>query len=525
MPTIGKKQLEVSFFPDVTPAQIQTIKDRFSSDSYKIEEKNGSLLISGYSLSDAVMNEVRSHAFIRDAKLLPHWAEKYLLAKKINLGLDLQGGMELVLRANYEKMEKNLGRKFSEKDKKEISVQALDLIHNRIDKFGVSEPSIRLRGTDAIEIQLPGVRDPQAVKKTIGTTGRVEYRLVDEKYSQLAMQWFKENKEPRPKTENEQTYTLDKISDALNLSKDFVVLFYCERDQVGKVVPAYPIVLERKVSLAGSDISQANVGYDEYGRLGVHFTTTSDGATKFATVTGEPNHGKRMAIVIDDKVRSAPMINVTITSGKAIIQGDFSNEEVNMLARIIKEGALPVDLDIVEERTVGPSLGQDSIEAGVKAFVVALVVIMAFMVFYYKSSGLIADACLIFHSLFLLAILSWLGFTLTLPGIAGFILDTGMAVDANVIFNERIKEEMAAGKSFRSAIDAGYERGFWTVFDSNITTIIAAVILSQVGSGPIKGFAITLTIGIICSMFSSIYISRFMFEFVASHKAIKKLSI
>jgi len=285
------------------------------------------------------------------------------------------------------------------------------------------------------------------------------------------------------------------------------------------------MVLEKKVAIAGSDINKAWVGKDEYGGFAVHFTTTAEGASKFAKVTDKPNHGKRLAILIDDKVRSAPSLNVQITSGKAMINGDFTQEEVFTLARIIKEGALPVDLKIIEERTVGPSLGQDSIESGIRAILIGMIGIMVFMLIYYKLAGIIACVGLIINMVFMLALLSWLGFTLTLPGFAGFILTVGMAVDANVIIYERIKEELATGKSVRMSIVYGFEKAFWTIFDANLTTLIAAFILSQFGTGPIKGFAIVLLIGILCSMFSALYVTRFIYEIISLIKKIKKLSI
>ena len=281
----------------------------------------------------------------------------------------------------------------------------------------------------------------------------------------------------------------------------------------------------REVAIAGNDISKAWIGKDEYGGLAVHFTTTADGATKFADVTAKKNWGKKLAIVIDDKVRSAPRLNVQITSGQAMINGNFTYEEVNTLTRIIKEGALPVDLNIIEERTVGPSLGQDSIDSGVKAAILGIAAVMVFMVMYYKLAGVIAGIGLILNAIFQIAILSWLGFTLTLPGIAGIILSVGMAVDANVLIYERMKEELRSGKSVRMAVSLGFDRAFWAIFDGNLTTLISAFVLAQFGTGPIKGFAVTLTIGLLASMFVALYITRFVYELISLNKKIKRLSI
>jgi len=216
---------------------------------------------------------------------------------------------------------------------------------------------------------------------------------------------------------------------------------------------------------------------------------------------------------------------VQITTGQALIQGDFTLEEVNTLARIIKEGALPVNLVIIEERTVGPSLGQDAIDAGIKATILAFSVVMIFMVAYYKLSGFIASIGLILNIICQLALLSWLGFTLTLPGIAGFILTLGMAVDSNILIYERIREEQRSGKSPRIAVVNGFDRAFWAIVDSNITTLIAAFVLSQFGTGPIKGFAVTLSIGLISSLFVVLYVTRYVFEILSLSKNLKKLSV
>ncbi|MCL1833920.1 MAG: protein translocase subunit SecD, partial [Leptospirales bacterium] len=255
------------------------------------------------------------------------------------------------------------------------------------------------------------------------------------------------------------------------------------------------------------------------------FKTTADGASKLAQVTDKPNYGKRLAIVLDKKVRSAPSINTTISNGSGVIQGSFSYNEALALARVIKEGALPVSLKIAEERTVGPSLGQDAIESGVKSFIIGLIVIFIFAIGYYKLAGIVADLGLMLNLVFSIAILSLLGFTLTVPGIAGMLLSIGMAIDANVIIYERIKEELKKGKSTRIAIEMGFDRAFWTIFDSNITTILAAFILYQYGTGPIKGFAVTLFVGILVSMFVALYVTRFVYELMSLNKKMTKLSI
>ncbi len=528
VPTVGEKQMAITLSGEITAEQKQKIKDRFATENFSVEEKDNKILISGRSLNDAIVNGVKIVPGVSDAKLLKHWVEEKLLAKKINLGLDLQGGMHLVLRANFSSIEKKLNRTLTEKDKTEITQQALELLRNRVDKFGVSEPSIRPSGTEAIEIQLPGVKDPKAVKKALGDTGSLEYRLVDDNYTNQAMQWMAKNYKEKalPAELGLQKNLIDKISKEINLPDNLEMLYYFERDNTTKkIFPRNPMVLLKKVAVAGTDIKEATVDRDEYGQIVVSFKTTAEGATKFAKVTRAENKKKRLAIILDGKVRNAPHINDQITTGSGQISGGFTHGEALTLARIIKEGALPVDLKIIEERTVGPSLGADSIASGINAILIGLAGIMLFMLIYYKAGGLIANLGLILNMIFMLALLSLLGFTLTLPGIAGFILTVGMAVDANVIIFERIKEEIASGKSVRMAIVYGFDKAFWTIFDANLTTLIAAFILSQFGTGPIKGFAVILFIGILSSMFVALYVTRFVYEIISLNKKIKKLHI
>ena len=528
LPTVGSKQMEVSFSDKAEVSDIENVISRFSDEGYDVKRDEDVVIVRGSNITDAIMNEIKILPGVSEVKVLKHWVEEAFLAKKISLGLDLQGGMHLVLQANFEGIQEKLGRELTEKDRNEITQQALELLRNRIDKFGVSEPSIRPRGNEAIEIQLPGVKDPEGVKNAIGTTGSLEYRIVDDKYTELATKLYKEKYSENgvPAEETAQLEFIKDLGKEIGLPSDLEILFFYSRDnETGDIFPDYPIALSREISLAGTDIQEAVVDRDEYGQIIVMFRTTAEGAAKFARATSEPNHGKRLAIVLDKKVRNAPSIRETIASGSGNISGGFTYDEAVTLARIIKEGALPVDLRIIEERTVGPSLGQDSIESGVKAGLIGLIGVMCFMLLYYKVAGIIANIGLILNMIFMLALLSLLGFTLTLPGIAGFILTVGMAVDANVIIYERIKEELKKGKSVRMSIVSGYDRAFWTVFDANLTTMIAAFILSQFGTGPIKGFAVTLFIGILTSMFTALYVTRFIYELISLNKKIKKLYI
>jgi protein-export membrane protein SecD len=578
-PTIGTKQMEIYLTDDITPEELNTVMKRFSSDQFEVKQKEDKIIVeaAGINITDAVMNEVRVFRGVKNAKILPGWAEKAILAKKINLGLDLQGGMHLVMMADFNKIKKqqieererllerkkaleaDLLKQDADKDnikeeikdteslikdindnklneegdlrdsyKNEITQQALEMLRNRVDKFGVSEPSIVTRGNEAIEIQLPGVRDPASVKKAIGTTGSVQYRLVNNEYTEKVREWLAVNykKDSFPASVEAQDELLERVSEGIKLPKDLELLYHFKRDENSKkIYPAEVMALEKKVAVAGSDISKAWIGRDEYQALIVQFRTTPEGAAKFAKATSEENRNKLLAIIIDNKIRSAPKINDPITTGEAQISGDFTVDEVNALARIIQEGALPVDLTIAQERTVGPSLGQDSIESGLTAFLIGFAGVMLFMVFYYKLSGIVSVIGLFLNTIFLFAMLSWLGFTLTLPGFAGIILTIGMAVDANVIIYERIKEELRSGKTVRTSILNGFDRAFWAIFDANITTLIMAFVLTQYGTGPIKGFAVTLAVGIVSSMFVALFITRFIFEVISLNKKLKKLSI
>ncbi len=580
LPSVGSKKLEIILSDDAASQATQEILNRFSADKYDIVRSSGKITIeaSGLKITDAVMNEVKTFKGVKDVKILPHWAEKAVLAKKITFGLDLQGGMDLVMMANFEKIKKqytherdqllekkkSLEASLTEKDKidkeavkkeiketdyslkdindnrldekgelrdhfkDEITKQALEMLRNRVDKFGVAEPSILQRGSEQIEIQLPGVKDPAAVKNLIGTTGAVQYRLVDDAFTAKTAGWLAANYKEKnlPETADAQDVLLSQISKGINLPKNLELIFlYNRNEKTKKIFPADIMALNRTVALSGNDINKAYVGHDEYGAFIVQFTTTTEGASKFAKVTASENKGKRLAIIIDNKIRSAPRINDPIVTGSAQITGDFTADEVNALARIIQEGALPVDLTIVQETTVGPTLGQDSIEAGIWAVIVGLCAIMIFMLFYYKTSGLIANLGLVLNTIFTLALLSWLGFTLSLPGIAGLLLNVGMAVDSNVIIYERMKEEVQFGKSVKMVISTGFARAFWAIFDANLTTLIAAFVLFQYGSGPIKGFAVTLAVGVVSTMFVALFITKYVYEVIGSKKDIKKLSI
>ncbi|MBU1169886.1 MAG: protein translocase subunit SecD [Proteobacteria bacterium] len=494
--------------------------------------------------------------------------------KKINLGLDLQGGMHLVLEVQTEKAVENAmdaklfdlkkalrGKQIipkmvkrienssdilvsiptpesqdmvstilkadfqdveitSQKDlagttdyilsmipdeveriKKSASDQALETIRNRIDEFGVSEPDIRKQGDNRILIQLPGIKDTKNAKELIGKTAVLEFRLVDDDHN--VQQAIRSN--PPPGT---------------------VVLYDMKKNATtGVATKNEPYLISKEVLLTGAFLTDARLSFDSMeNKYFVSIDFDRKGAKKFADITGKNIH-RRLAIVLDNTVYSAPVIQDKIAGGHARITGNFSPEEGKVLSIALRAGALPAPVKILEERTVGPTLGMDSIKKGLMSMAIGGGIVIIFMIIYYNGAGLIADVALVLNILLMAAGLAMVQATLTLPGIAGFILTIGMAVDANVLIFERIREESRLGQSPAASIAAGFEKATLTILDANVTTLIAALVLFQFGTGPVKGFAVTLSLGIVASLFTSLIVSRMFFDFMISKFDIKKLSI
>ncbi len=403
------------------------------------------------------------------------------LAKRINLGLDLQGGMHLVLKVDTSKVP-------AEARDQDVTGIALEIIRNRVDQFGVREPLIQRQGTDHILVQLPGVTDRERALTLIGRTALLEFQLVSEQQRLL------------------QQALDDNVPKGFRLSED----------ETGA-----PLLLETDESLTGGILADAWVEAGELGLPEVSFRLTRDGARAFGQLTGA-NIGRRLAIVLDGKVQSAPVIQSRITDAGRIT-GRFTREEAHDLAIVLRAGALPAPIAVEEERTVGPTLGADSIRAGLAATAVGAGLIVAFMLVSYQLSGVIAVVALALNLLLILGGLGYFQATLTLPGIAGIILTLGMAVDANVLIYERIREELRAGRPLSLAIGAGYEKAFSAIVDSNVTTLIAAVFLYWFGTGPIRGFATTLGIGIVASMFTAIFVTRIIFDALLGTGTLKQL--
>lgn len=376
--------------------------------------------------------------------------------------------------------------------------QALQTIRNRVDEFGVAEPVIQKEGLsgDRLLVQLPGVDDPARVKSLIKSTAMLEWKHV------VAGSF--------PSKED----ALKKYGG--NLPDDLVIL----KEKGSKSC----YVLRAASVVTGKDLKTARSSVDEYGAPAVGFSLNSRGARKFEKYTSK-NIGQRCAIILDNRVLLAPSIS-TVISGDGIITGRYTSDEVNDMVLMLRSGALPAPMKYLEERTIGPSLGADSIRKGLYACITGLIVVLIFMLIFYKGAGINSNVALILNIIILMGILSYFKATLTLPGIAGVILTIGMAVDANVLIFERIKENLRSGKSPKSAIESGFKKAFLTIFDANLTTIIAAIFLYQFGTGPIKGFSVTLIIGIVASMFTAVFVSRVIFELTyGKRKKLKKISI
>ncbi|HUT66631.1 MAG TPA: protein translocase subunit SecD [Spirochaetota bacterium] len=437
--------------------------------------------------------------------------KKKLRSRIINLGLDLQGGIYMVLEPDYEELKRRRGgEELSQEDVRDAMRRVMEILRNRIDQFGVSEPSITTQGDDRIIVELPGSKDPDRAKNVVMGRGLLEFKIVDEETSgKLTRDMFDSG---------------GNLIDTSLIPESSGLNYLWQKNKYDVLERKRAIVLYEEVLLDGSYLKKAQVSADQFGKPEVTFSLSTEGAKKFAKIT-EANVGKRLGIVLDRKVLYMPSIRERIPGGQVRISGDFTMKEAQDIALVLRAGAFPVPLQVQEERTIGPSLGEDTIRDGIKAAYIAAVLVVLFMLVYYKLSGIIADIALALNLFLLLGVLAWLNFTLTLPGIAGMILTVGMAVDANVIIFERIKEELRSGKTLMASIQGGYDKAFRTILDANITTLIATFVLSQFGSGPIKGFAVTLSIGIVINMFTSIFVTRLLFAIGIDTFRVKKLSI
>ncbi len=392
---------------------------------------------------------------------------------------------------------------------RDLSVtQAVQTIRNRIDAFGVAEPVIQEADNQRIVVQLPGVDDPERVQRLIKNTAFLEFRIV---------------KVPQGGGNGVPSREAILANYGGRLPDDIEILEGDIRDNAGEVVGEVYYAVEKRRTVTGRDLKTARPGIGQFNDPIVQFSLDAEGAGKFAELTAN-NVGSGLAIVLDGRVVSAPVIRSRI-AGEGLIEGDFTQQEAQDLSTVLRSGALPAGIVTLEERTVGPSLGRDSIRDSLIAGAIGTALVVLYMLVIYGLSGLNAVFALALNILLLFGGLAAFDATLTLPGIAGIILTIGMAVDANVLIFERIREELRAGRTVRSSIDLGYEKALSSIIDSNVTTLIAALFLFQFGTGPIRGFAVTLTIGLLASMFTAIFVSRWIFDLVLSRRRVQKLWI
>jgi preprotein translocase subunit SecD len=546
-------------------------------------------------------------------KVLPSWSPSS--KHKLNLGLDLQGGIHLVMRVDVDTAlrrkvqtrgeqiksyakDKNLGLteavgnpadlrvtltfKDADSVKKGLNVidddfsdmyvtgqdgntatlafkdqfikqakadavdQAVKTIRNRVDQWGVAEPEIAKRGADGISIELPGFKDPEKAKELLGTTAQLEFKIVDDDNPAAATLFSDLTNLPPSVTLCDRANHCDRAEQVPFLQgSDRKVLEQLtqgkapEGDEIGieKIEePGHPIsyrtyLLKSKTEATGENLVDARAALDQGagGRPYVSFSWNLQGARDFERLT-ENNIRKRMAILLDNTVMSAPVIQSKISEHGQITLGSLKDynellSEAKDLALVLKSGALPAPVTIGEERTVGASLGEELISRGWKSCALGILLVVLFMAGYYKLTGFVADLALILNALLVLAVMAMFNSTLSLPGIAGFVLTLGMAVDANVLINERIREELRHGRTPRGAVEQGYGRAFWTIFDAHVTSLIAGLVLRQYGTGPVRGFATTLIIGILASLFTSIVVTRVVVDYLLKGRFAKSISV
>ncbi len=430
------------------------------------------------------------------------------------LGLDLSGGLSVVLEPDFTSLENESTEVLSADDRSAALESALEVINNRIDTFGVTEPQIRRQLDDSILIEIPGEADPGRINSFLMGRGSLSFRIVDDEGTQAVRDYVA---------------TGGKIVDGRPVENDtlaegLVVMGYYTKDNYGIDRFIDWIVVPDTPGLDGTHIREARPETDPNTlRPTVTFRLDAEGATLFQNLTSE-NVQKSMAVVLDDKVKAYARISETIAGGSVSVTG-FDYDQANDLAVVLRTGSLPVQLGVRNLQSVGASLGADTIQSGIRAILIGFAAVFIFMIVWYKGAGIIADTALAINLFLLTSLLSSFNFTLTMTSIAGLILTVGMSVDANVIIFERIKEELRLGKSRSVAVDTGFKKAFWTVMDAQITTLIAALFLSQLAKGPIQGFAVTLAWGIGCSLFTALFVSRFFFDVGTERFKRQKISI
>jgi preprotein translocase subunit SecD len=451
------------------------------------------------------------------------FALKDLQKNAVQLGLDLSGGLSIVLQADMNALQQKLDRSLNDEDRENAVNSALEVLNNRIDRFGLTEPVIRRQGPDQIYVEIPGSADPERINDIIMGKGSLAFHMVDSEATDSFNSYYLAN--PARTFDNE-----GNLVDPTIVPADVMILGVYQKDRYGLDEQMRNAdgslryaALKREVGLDGNHIRSAVVERNTLdGKPEVTFMLDSEGGEIFHRLTSA-NKGKVMAIVLDNRVKSQATIQSEIRY--AVRLTGFGLDEANNIALTLRTAALPVELEVVNQQSIGASMGEDTIRQGMYALLGGIAMVLIFMLAYYKVSGVNAIIAQIFNFYIMFSVLSAFNFTLTLPSIAGFILTIGMAVDASVIIFERMKEEMRLGKSRKAVVDTGFDKAFWAIMDSNITTFIAALFLSQLGSGPIQGFAVTLSVGVFSSVFTALFVSRLIFDFGTDVLRSKNVSI
>ena len=450
-------------------------------------------------------------------------AKRKVKNSTIKLGLDLQGGAYAVVTLNFNHPSVE-GKAVTEADKAAALDNAVLMIENRINKFGVSEVSIqKIKEQHKIVINLPGVKETSDLRKIIETVGVLEFKVVSKEGSELLSELKRKyDSEGKMFIDDKGNINPEILS---QLPPDTEALRVSNKDKYGEDYSQVPFIVVSKESLLGDNpkVKTATVDPDNLGRYVINFTLEGEAVDRWAKATRE-NIGRQIAIILDDVVLQSPVVQSEIPNGRSqVTLGNLSYEELDDMAKILRSGSLNIPLEIAEENTIGASLGKDSIRSGLFALLIGVIITVVFMIFVYGLGGVVADFALVFNLFFLLAGLGMFNGTLTLPGIAGIILTLGMAVDSNVLIYERVKEEFRSGKSFATSITLGYEKAFWAIMDGNITTFIAAIGISLFGTGAIKGFAVTICMGVVSTLFTSLFITRLVWDTITSGVNFKTL--
>ena len=442
---------------------------------------------------------------------------KRLSGNVLQLGLDLRGGMSVVLEADLDSFESQHGYRPSGDELSSLIADDIEILTSRIDQFGVTEPDIRQQGADQILIEVPGEVDPERVDSFLMSRGSLAFHLVDSELTARVNRDYMGNRAAAFRPDGSII-----VPDYIPADRE--LLGYYTEDEYGIDVLREFVVIDSEVALDGTHLESARMERNpQNNQPVVNFRLDSEGGELFYALTSR-HVGEQLSVVMDGKVKSVAVINSAI-SQDVQLTGSFTEEEARSLAVALRTSSLPIDLSVVSQQGVGASLGTDAVSIALKAILFGLLLIVCFMIIYYGPAGFIADFALLMNFYMMIAVLSALHFTLTLSSVAGLVLTLGMAIDANVIIYERMKEELRAGKSPYDTVRLGFGRAFWTIMDSNVTTIIAAVVLSVLGSSTVKGFANTLAVGIVCSLFTSLFVSHLLFDFFVKEESFKGVSL